>query len=386
MRIRMTPVGLVCALTVATACVAGEFTPGHVFVTLSDGGEGCAFGGQNWILEIDPATGDTSIFADSDDGLCNASGLRFTPDSAALRVLNSNNTVGVQEYGPAGNGEVIFDGSDGLVEPFGYNGLAFDAAGDFYVVNAGNSTIMRYPADGTPGVVFATPSDGVFGRGALDFAPNGDLFYCSVLAQEIVRITPDGVGFFFDQPPGEVPVTLAFDSLGNLFVGTNNNRNYAIYRYDEGDPASRILLATFKPDAHGAASAPVALTVSPDDSLIYFGVGLSDFTVPGGYLYGVDPVDGSSVILADFAIVAPPEIRTPVLGIAVSAPPAQAACEGDANADDTVDPLDSGFVLARFGCEVGVGDDDCNNADQNADGAVDPLDVGFVLARFGPCH
>ncbi len=60
-------------------------------------------------------------------------------------------------------------------------------------------------------------------------------------------------------------------------------------------------------------------------------------------------------------------------------------CEGDANGDGTVDPLDSGYVLARFGCPVGTGDPGCDAADQNGDGAVDPLDSGFVLARFGPC-
>lgn len=62
-----------------------------------------------------------------------------------------------------------------------------------------------------------------------------------------------------------------------------------------------------------------------------------------------------------------------------------APCEGDANGDGVVDPLDSGFVLARFGCPVGTGDPLCDIADQNGDGTVDPLDVGFVLARFGPC-
>ncbi|MCH7700979.1 MAG: VCBS repeat-containing protein [Planctomycetes bacterium] len=60
-------------------------------------------------------------------------------------------------------------------------------------------------------------------------------------------------------------------------------------------------------------------------------------------------------------------------------------CEGDANGDGVVDPLDSGFVLARFGCPVGTGDPSCDAADQNGDGLVDPLDSGFVLARFGPC-
>lgn len=64
---------------------------------------------------------------------------------------------------------------------------------------------------------------------------------------------------------------------------------------------------------------------------------------------------------------------------------APAPCEGDANGDGVVDPLDSGFVLARFGCPVGTGDPSCDQADQNDDGTVDPLDSGFVLARFGDC-
>ncbi len=63
----------------------------------------------------------------------------------------------------------------------------------------------------------------------------------------------------------------------------------------------------------------------------------------------------------------------------------QEVCEGDANGDGIVDPLDSGFVLARFGCPVGTGDPSCDTADMNGDGLVDPLDSGFVLARFGDC-
>ena len=64
----------------------------------------------------------------------------------------------------------------------------------------------------------------------------------------------------------------------------------------------------------------------------------------------------------------------------------QCPCEGDANGDGMVDPLDTGFVLARFGCPVGTGDPLCDAADQNGDGVVDPLDSGFVLARFGECR
>ena len=62
-----------------------------------------------------------------------------------------------------------------------------------------------------------------------------------------------------------------------------------------------------------------------------------------------------------------------------------APCEGDVNGDGTVNPLDSGFVLARFGCPVNTGDPACDAADANLSGAVDPLDVGFVVARFGEC-
>jgi len=55
----------------------------------------------------------------------------------------------------------------------------------------------------------------------------------------------------------------------------------------------------------------------------------------------------------------------------------------DVNGDGVVDPLDSGYVLARFGCPVGTGDGICDSADANADGQVDPLDTGFILSRFG---
>ena len=63
----------------------------------------------------------------------------------------------------------------------------------------------------------------------------------------------------------------------------------------------------------------------------------------------------------------------------------ETTCEGDANGDGQVDPLDAGFVLARFGCPVGTGDPNCDIADMNGDGLIDPLDSGFVLARFGIC-
>jgi hypothetical protein len=66
---------------------------------------------------------------------------------------------------------------------------------------------------------------------------------------------------------------------------------------------------------------------------------------------------------------------------AVSGAGSTPVCEGDANLDGVVDPLDSGFVR----CDVGSGDVNCDAADVNGDGAVDPLDAGYVLSRFGDC-
>ncbi|MCH7702165.1 MAG: M28 family peptidase [Planctomycetes bacterium] len=86
------------------------------------------------------------------------------------------------------------------------------------------------------------------------------------------------------------------------------------------------------------------------------------------YDLAADQVRSVAGLLADLA------------GVVVDKP-----CEGDANGDGLVDPLDSGFVLARCGCDVGSGNPDCDIADMNGDALVDPLDVGYVLARFGPC-
>jgi hypothetical protein len=57
-------------------------------------------------------------------------------------------------------------------------------------------------------------------------------------------------------------------------------------------------------------------------------------------------------------------------------------CDGDANGDGVVDPLDSGYILARFGLDPC--DEGCS-ADVNCDGVIDPLDSGYSLARFGTC-
>lgn len=59
-------------------------------------------------------------------------------------------------------------------------------------------------------------------------------------------------------------------------------------------------------------------------------------------------------------------------------------CDGDANGDGIVDPLDGGYAAARFGTDVNI-PGNCQ-ADVNCDGVIDPLDGGYILARFGTCN
>ena len=44
-----------------------------------------------------------------------------------------------------------------------------------------------------------------------------------------------------------------------------------------------------------------------------------------------------------------------------------------------------GDVVVQEEVGVGTGDAECDAADVNGDGKVDPLDAGYVLARFGTC-
>ena len=63
---------------------------------------------------------------------------------------------------------------------------------------------------------------------------------------------------------------------------------------------------------------------------------------------------------------------------------------GDKHSDGAglVNPLDVGFVLARFGCDVGAGDPSCDIADMNGDGLVDPLTSASSsrVSAIAPCR
>ena len=275
---------VLCTTLFLVSSVHAQFTPGHIFVSVQHS-EPCRIDFPEVIVEIDPTTGDMSIFADFDDGLCNATGLRFTPDGRRLLLLNYRRSgIGgwIQAFNPDGTSEVFLDGSDGIARPSGKNGLAFDAVGDLYVVDSGTSKIMRFPESTGPGVVFADGTDGIIGRGALDFAPNGDLFYASEPAETIIRINPDGVASVFD-PDAPINIhTMAMDRAGNMFIGVGGG---AILRYDNTDPTTLRFLAT------GFNQGAMALVVSPHQSVVYF-------AERDGKVYSVDAKDGTTTLLA----------------------------------------------------------------------------------------
>jgi len=169
---------------------------------------------------------------------------------------------------------------------------------------------------------------------------------------------------------------------GKWILAVNANNQFNFDENLTGDTAFKhLLLAT----AGFAAlpGVPEPDFIMPDgflpfegDTLEYWLYGPATWSYADGQL----PLDGTLSLNVDYTVgVNSPTNYAGETGTVVL------PCDGDANGDGTVDPLDSGYVLARFGCPVGTGDPGCDAADQNGDGAVDPLDSGYVLARFGDC-
>jgi len=238
-------IGLVLALGGAAFA---EFTPGHVFVSYP-AGKLCAGGFATWdqIWEIDPATGENRLFVELSGDDCGiVSGLAFTPDGSRLRasLLLKNQIV---EFDSQGRMTVLYDSTDGISGPFGFNNLAYDRQQppNFYVLNAGTGKILRFPPDGGAPTVFADSSDGILGRGAIAFAPDGDMYFANLAGGWYVqRITPEGDGFLFEDYGNLIcPVAVTADDAGSVYIGlTRTNGQGDLLRYEAGDPASKELL------------------------------------------------------------------------------------------------------------------------------------------------
>ena len=159
----------------------------------------------------------------------------------------------------------------GTVSMFGPNtdstGLAFDAAGDLFVASAQNS-IYKISAGSTTGTVF-TSGGSLSTPFALAINPAGTLLYVANADGNSILSFPlaGGAGTTFATTGLNVPIGLAFDASGNLYVG--NRGTGTIEKFDSSGNAS--VFATGLGDVEFLAFGPV-----PEPSTwVLLGVGLA---------------------------------------------------------------------------------------------------------------
>jgi len=209
---------------------------------------------------------------------------------------------------------------------------------------------------------------------------DGDLFWDADFGSDEVGTTMHGADlgpFVFEQEPGDPTAAVTLSSLtGRTYFGGKHG-----VEPEGGLPPYEFGTDTEIWDGYGVP----ASWMNHIAGVGYDTNGNSGSQPPGS----TDPWDGFMGM--DFEITLEPAASTSLTVLHTygqatpfGEPPVE-PCDGDVNGDNVVDPLDSGYALARFGCPVGTGDPDCDAADANLDGVVDPLDTGYILSRFGEC-
>lgn len=235
----------------------------NLFVSAAElDSSGFAVGGK--IFEITPE-GTQSIFA---SGLGYAGGLAF--DSAGnlfvIDFSNSSNvpvTASILKFTPDGLRSIF---ASGLVNPFA---LAFDSAGNLFVTDGG--VIYKFTPAGVR-TIFATVG---LGANGLAFDQAGNLFVGAggggfSKTAEIYKFTPDGVRTTFASELYS-PNALAFDSRGNLFVADHGGPpiydwppvvDAAVYRFTPSGQRSTVASQNKRPRVF-----PNALAIDSADNL-----------------------------------------------------------------------------------------------------------------------
>ncbi len=243
---------LLHALFGTLAALAG-FVPGYLYV--SDTSPAACFDGgpPDQIWEVNPETGESRLFATRPPGFCGSfQGLAFTPDGQRLRVGSFLDSQ-ILEIDGDGNFSVALGPEDGLNPPSGFNNLAYDADGNFFVGTVLPDRVLKFPADGSPRTVFANRQDGITGSTSLAFGPTGEL-YVTVFSGPTYRFQPDG--------EGELLTSLAAVSV---VVDANKNaylwNPHGLYRLPADDPDAPELVVAWPPDIDGF---PGSLALSLD--------------------------------------------------------------------------------------------------------------------------
>ncbi|TWT40596.1 hypothetical protein RAS1_43090 [Phycisphaerae bacterium RAS1] len=244
----------------AVAAARAEFIPGRLYV----GGWWFKGGINNdMIYEWDPLTGNSRPFWHSPHR-AGLTSLEFTPDGQRLRA-GFYGASRVYELDGDGNATIALSSADGVSLP---HGVTYGPNGDYYVVNNGTSSILRYPAAGGPPTTFADAADGIDGAGYLDFGPSGDLYYARAGYQrvDILRFSPAGTGSYFSYVPAPI-ATMTIDTTGNIFVMTSEGPpGSGLWRFDNEDASTGRNIAPWMP---GVAWLHQTLRVSPDGTFLY---------------------------------------------------------------------------------------------------------------------
>jgi sugar lactone lactonase YvrE len=138
--------------------------------------------------------------------------------------------------------------------PFGANGLGFNKAGDtLFVANTSNDTIVKIPVDPSSGLPDPSKAavfvNGINGPDGLVLDSHDNLWVSANQADEIVAVNPDGMVIAkladssgVDQkglPHGLLfPASLAFSANGNFFYVTNLALDLLLLNPDPAYPGS----------------------------------------------------------------------------------------------------------------------------------------------------
>lgn len=314
------------------------------------------------VVEIDPETGTTRIFAYFFD----CPGLRsiaMSPDGKHLRVAASH-WGAILEFDSLGNWEIVIDGSDGVFPAADHNSITYDRHGNFYLSNYYllNEKVVMFPADGGPKQVLAySNNNGVIiqGTNALSVGPAGEVYAGD--GNRLIRIGEDGVVSVFDDNFGVQAWinSILVDDFGYVHVNVTG----AWFRYVLGNPSSRVLLPNCTTPGQGLCVA-TSLVLSPDRKTIYtryFDPNIG----PGGRIsvVAVDPFDGT------FETV----VTRSVSSLGFTVVPLHADIDGDIDTD--LNDLEW-FVACLAGRGVAVSAV-CESADMDADGDVDLVDARY---------
>ncbi|HXW82656.1 MAG TPA: NHL repeat-containing protein, partial [Acidimicrobiales bacterium] len=150
-------------------------------------------------------------------------------------------------------------------------GLAFDSSGDLWVTNFTNSTVVEFTASQlstsgspAPSVTLSPSASSLSEPVGLAFGTSGDLWVTNVGNSTVVEFTPTQLAATGSPTPNVVisstgtsldyPYSLAFDSLGDLWVGNFSNNTV-------------VEFTTTQLTATGAPAPNVTISTNPGDSL-----------------------------------------------------------------------------------------------------------------------